>query len=292
VVVGLLALMAAMALAIELLVRAAAVYVVVLMLPLAFAAMVWPARRVWTVRLVELLASLILSKFVIVAVLSLASAAFTHGTPGTGELLVAMSLMLLSTFAPWALMRILPFTELAAGAAGILRTELPHAQARAAAGDLAAGTGEMAMDLPARLREHARAMYARNGAGADPETSTAATAVAQPRGRSSGEQPAGSEQPVAGGPSSVSGRSPQPQATVDQPGTPQPGDEQRGGRHSSTPDAPVDTREPFVLAEPWRRDHALALDSQLPPPQPPAGQPNAHHADLAATAAEHPGDAE
>ena len=64
VVVGLLALMAAMALAVELLVRAAAVYVVVLMLPLAFAALVWPARRVWAVRLVELLASLILSKFV------------------------------------------------------------------------------------------------------------------------------------------------------------------------------------------------------------------------------------
>ena len=34
----------------ELLVRAAAVYVVVLMLPLAFAAMVWPARRVWAIR--------------------------------------------------------------------------------------------------------------------------------------------------------------------------------------------------------------------------------------------------
>ena len=79
VIVGLFAVMAALALALELIIRSAAVYVVVLMLPLAFAAMVWPARRIWAVRLVELLVSLILSKFVIVAVLSLAGAAFGGG---------------------------------------------------------------------------------------------------------------------------------------------------------------------------------------------------------------------
>ncbi len=126
VIVGLFAVMAALALAIELLIRAAAVYVVVMMLPLAFAALVWPARRVWASRLIELLVSLILSKFAIVAVLSLAAAAFAGGNAGIGELLVAMSLLLLSTCAPWALMRILPFTELAAGAAGIVGADLHH----------------------------------------------------------------------------------------------------------------------------------------------------------------------
>jgi hypothetical protein len=176
VVVGLLALMAAMALAIELLVRAAAVYVVVLMLPLAFAALVWPARRVWAARLVELLASLILSKFVIVAVLSLAAEAFVHGTPGTDELLVAMSLIMLSTFAPWALMRILPFTELAAGAAGILRSESPFPAARMAGSQLAADAGQMAVDLPSRLRDQARGMYGgRGGADPVPDLATGAT---------------------------------------------------------------------------------------------------------------------
>ncbi len=55
----------------ELLIRQAAVYVIVLMLPLFFAAMVWPARRIWAIRAVELLVALILSKFAIVAVLSL-----------------------------------------------------------------------------------------------------------------------------------------------------------------------------------------------------------------------------
>jgi len=180
VVVGLLAVMAAMALSVELLVRAAAVYIVVLMLPIAFAALVWPARRVWAVRLVELLTSLILSKFVIVAVLSLAGAAFTSGTPGIGELLVAMSLILLSTFAPWALMRILPFTELAAGAAGILRNELPQVPGRQEATGRALGGAALAAELPARLRNQARTMYANGGAdspgstpGSDPTPRTA-----------------------------------------------------------------------------------------------------------------------
>ena len=61
--------------------REAAVYVIVLMLPLAFAALVWPARRVWAVRAVELLVALILSKFAIVAVLALGGAALGQQRP-------------------------------------------------------------------------------------------------------------------------------------------------------------------------------------------------------------------
>ncbi len=160
VMVGLVTVAAALMLAIELLVRAAAVYVVVLMLPLAFAAFVWPARRIWAVRLVELLISLILSKFVIVAVLSLAGSALGSGDVGVSGLLTAAALLLLSTFAPWVLLRILPFTELGAGAAGALRHELPvtpgHALslARPAAAALGSAT-EMAMALPARMQRHA-----------------------------------------------------------------------------------------------------------------------------------------
>ena len=71
--VGLLVAAAAFVLWLELLVRAAAVYVAVLFLPLALAALVWPAVSHWCRRLVETLAALILSKFVIVATLSLAA---------------------------------------------------------------------------------------------------------------------------------------------------------------------------------------------------------------------------
>jgi hypothetical protein len=153
---------AALMLLIELTIRAAAVYVVVLMLPLAFAAFVWPARRIWAVRLVELLISLILSKFVIVAVLSLAGSALATSDLGVSRLLTATALLLLSTFAPWALLRILPFTEMGAGAAGALRHELPQTPgpgrvlslAAPAAGGIASAT-EIAMALPTRLRRHA-----------------------------------------------------------------------------------------------------------------------------------------
>ncbi|HET9718929.1 MAG TPA: hypothetical protein VFP55_02510 [Solirubrobacteraceae bacterium] len=125
--IGLLTLAAALALAVEMLIREAAVYVVVLMLPLAFAALIWPARRSWAVRLGELLVALILSKFVIVAVLSLAGAAYgASGTPTATRLLTAMTLVMLSTFAPWVMLRLLPFTEVAAGAAGGIRGELPR----------------------------------------------------------------------------------------------------------------------------------------------------------------------
>ncbi len=171
--VGLLALVGAVALAVELLMRAAAVYVVVLMLPLAFAAFVWPARRVWATRTVELLVSLILSKFAIVAVLSLAAAAFSQNAGGVGQVLVAMTLLLLATFAPWALMRILPFAELAAGTAGLLHAEAVAAQERAGKnlGQVALA-GEQLAAIPARLRDHARQLAApvtELEAGGEPE---------------------------------------------------------------------------------------------------------------------------
>jgi hypothetical protein len=113
--VAVLTVLAALMLMVELLIRQAAVYVVVLMLPLAFAAMVWPARRVWATRVLELLLALILSKFVIVAVLSLAGTALGDDHVGW-QLLSAMTLIFLSCCSPWALMRLLPFTEVAAHA--------------------------------------------------------------------------------------------------------------------------------------------------------------------------------
>jgi len=108
----------------ELLVREAAVYVVVLMLPLVFAAMVWPARRVWAVRAVEVLVALILAKFAIVSVLALAAAALTHGG---GDLLVrslaGLVLVVLGAFAPWVLLRLLPLAEVASAAVGHVREQ-------------------------------------------------------------------------------------------------------------------------------------------------------------------------
>ena len=119
--VGLVTVAATMTLWVELIVRGAAVYVIVLMLPLFFAAMVWPARRVWAIRSVETLFALILSKFAIVAVLALGGAALGHSaTSGPAALLTGATLIILATFSPWALLRLLPLHEVASAAAGSL----------------------------------------------------------------------------------------------------------------------------------------------------------------------------
>ncbi len=120
---------------VELLVRAAAVYVAVLFLPLALASLAWPAIAHWCRRLVDTLVALVLGKFVIVSVLSLAAGALAAGTGsaptgtsggtagGSGgggftAVLGGAALLLLSALAPWALFRLLPFVE--SGAVGHL----------------------------------------------------------------------------------------------------------------------------------------------------------------------------
>jgi hypothetical protein len=128
VVIAVVIMLAGLVLMVELIMRAAAIYIVVLFLPLGFAAMVWPARRIWIKRMVELLVALILSKFAMVAVLSLAVSGVASLGPSPTSLttaLTAMALMVLAAFSPWALLRLLPFTEIAAGAGSML-----HQQAR------------------------------------------------------------------------------------------------------------------------------------------------------------------
>ena len=123
--IALLIAVAAFVLWLELLIRAAAVYVAVLFLPLALATLVWPAVSHWCRRLVETLAALILSKFVIVATLSLAAGAVSSGTAGTGThgagfsaVLAGGALLVMATFVPFGILRLIPAVE--AGAVGHL----------------------------------------------------------------------------------------------------------------------------------------------------------------------------
>ena len=123
--IALLIAVASFVLWLELLIRAAAVYVAVLFLPLALATLVWPAVSHWCRRLVETLAALILSKFVIVATLSLAAGAISSGTAGTGThgsgfsaVLAGGALLVMATFVPFAILRMIPAVE--AGAVGHL----------------------------------------------------------------------------------------------------------------------------------------------------------------------------
>ncbi len=237
--VGLLTIMAALALAVELLIREAAVYVVVLMLPLAFAALVWPARRVWAARMVELLVSLILSKFAIVAVLSLATGAFAAGTPGISELLVAMSLIVLSTFAPWSLMRILPFTEVGAGVAGMLHNDMAatHRQLSAHADRFAGSSLEPNSTLSTRLRTHADELAPVPGREAD---SGRASVAADPPGAAN--PPVAANPP--GGADLAGGGDPAESRPVSTPAGP--------SAAAAAAAAEQDSRPAFVLPPDWR----------------------------------------
>ncbi|HVC72010.1 MAG TPA: hypothetical protein VNC61_17270 [Acidimicrobiales bacterium] len=119
-VVGLLVAVASLVLWLELVVRAAAVSVAVLFLPLALAALVWPAVSHWCRRLAETLAALVLSKLVIAATLSLAAGALAGGlgvgtTGGDGggfaAVITAIALLAVATFSPFTLLKLIPAVE-------------------------------------------------------------------------------------------------------------------------------------------------------------------------------------
>jgi hypothetical protein len=102
-----------MVLWIELLIRAALVYVLLGFFPLMSALMIWPAAAGGIRRLVRLLVSVILSKVVIVAVVSMGVAAATDsGSSDRFEgLLVGTAMIGVACFAPMAIHRLLPLLE-------------------------------------------------------------------------------------------------------------------------------------------------------------------------------------
>lgn len=104
----------------EMIIRDAAIYICVFFLPLTFVAMVWPATGRWARRLVELLVAIILAKFVIVSILTLATAAIanTGVTESDGrtfeQMLAGSALLVLAAWSPFALLRMIPAMEIAA----------------------------------------------------------------------------------------------------------------------------------------------------------------------------------
>ena len=117
----------------ELLVRSAAVTAAVFFLPMILAGLVWPAAMSWTKRLIQILVALIVSKFVIVAVISLATAALADpGGGGFGTVMGAAALMLMAAFSPFAVMKLVPMVEggaidhLQGKGRGPIQTMRPH----------------------------------------------------------------------------------------------------------------------------------------------------------------------
>jgi hypothetical protein len=148
---GLFVSFGALLLWVELLVRAAAVYVATLFFPLALASLVWPAISQWCRRLVETVAALILSKFVIVAVLSLAVGALGTSDGSIASELAGGALLLLAGFAPFTLLRLVPMVE--SGAAHQLEGARHRVQQNASAGPRSAVAFALGHGAPAALPE-------------------------------------------------------------------------------------------------------------------------------------------
>jgi hypothetical protein len=101
----------------ELLMRDAAVYVVVLFMPLTLAAPIWPRWNGVLRRTGELLVALIGSKFVIVAIISLAATLVIEEGASVQQVLVAAALLCLACFSPFVLFRFVAFSDGAFAAA-------------------------------------------------------------------------------------------------------------------------------------------------------------------------------
>lgn len=107
---------ASLALWLELIVRAAAIAAATLFLPLVLCAMVWPAVAHWCRRLADTLVALVLSKLVMVAILSLGVGALASATGPTGGhavsgALTGTALLVLAAFAPYTLLHLVPAIE-------------------------------------------------------------------------------------------------------------------------------------------------------------------------------------
>ncbi|MGN6258335.1 MAG: hypothetical protein ACTHN3_11390 [Solirubrobacterales bacterium] len=137
----------------ELLMRDAAIYVVALFMPLALAASIWPRWSGALRRSGELLVVVIGSKFVIVSIISLAAGLVAESEGRVEHILAASALMLLACFAPFVLLKLVPFAEGAMTAAY---------GRRSAAGGAVSGI-QIASDVQI-LRNMARSNWGESGA--------------------------------------------------------------------------------------------------------------------------------
>ncbi len=159
----------------EMIIRDAAIYVCVFFLPLTFVAMIWPATSRWARRLVELLVAIILAKFVIVSILSLATAAIANTNVVNGEgqtferMIAGAALLVLAAWSPFALMRMIPMMEVAAASVASQRSSM------------SAAAGSAGIQSPAAYMRQAMDRNSRPSTSPAHPTTTSGTTYAQAR---------------------------------------------------------------------------------------------------------------
>jgi Putative Ig domain len=254
----------------ELIIRDAAIYVCVFFLPLTFVAMIWPATSRWARRLVELLVAIILAKFVIVAILSLASAAITNtsvvnGDGNTFERMIAGSaLLVLAAWSPFALLRLIPMME---GAAASVVGQRSTMSAAAGSAGIHTPASYMRQAMDRSARPSSPPAYPTAGgttyARTSEEPNQSATGQSRPYASGAGAQP--------GQPSASGGGTIQPSTRrADEP-TP----ESAPPGSAVATEAPSTTRTAAPAPPPSRTYPAppAASDAPPPPPSSPAQRP-------------------
>jgi hypothetical protein len=238
----------------ELIIRDAAIYICVFFLPLTFVAMIWPAASRWARRLVELLVAIVLAKFVVVAILGLATAAITNmsGLGGDGNtferMIAGTALLVLAAWSPFALLRLIPMMEVAAATVANQRSTI-GAAAGSAGIHSPASYMRQAMDRSSRSASYpanattggttyraAAASGAEQGSGSRSPGGSPAPAARATQASASSPSPGGAVYPSERGSEAASSGGPgQPSSAATE--TPPP-------RSAPTPPPPPPTRSP------------------------------------------------
>jgi enamine deaminase RidA (YjgF/YER057c/UK114 family) len=221
---ALIVVLGALSIWLELLLRSAAIYISVLFLPLALAAMIWPAGWKWCRRLIEFLIAIIFAKVFIVAIVNLAAAGLARG--GLGDkfegVLAGGALLLMAAFTPIALLKLIPLAEAAVVTAGHQRAALRQATAGATA--LTTSSSVVSSMIQTRFRSGA-ATAAAPAAGWAAPAAAAVGAVGAARNRATSSFAAMSSVGDVGGESA---------APAGGGGAPRPGAVNAGGSAGAT----------------------------------------------------------
>jgi hypothetical protein len=270
----------------EMIIRDAAIYICVFFLPLTFVAMVWPATSRWARRLVELLIAIILAKFVITSILTLATAAIANTGVAESDsttfeqMLAGSAILVLAAWSPFALLRMIPMMELAAASVVHQRSAVQSA------------AGSAGVHSPAAYMRQAMDRHSRGSTSGSSGGRPAAIYIASPRAQESSSaddvesrhfDSVGSADET-GGMVRASGRTPTASpgrssaASTAQPGT-QTGNPDPSlpttpgvGSGSRPPETPSPPRRRLSEPPPDRRPPPAPPPDRRPPPEPPPDQ--------------------
>lgn len=207
IIFGLLFVVGAILVWLQLLVRAALIYILIVLAPLGFATRAHPSTRQIARRTVEMGIALILSKFGVAVAFGVGATAIESSNgvvEGEGVNLAGMmagvAVMLMAAFMPWLIWKVFPLVEAATAAAGVERSPVKAAVSAASLG-VAAGIGVSKLAGGGSMGAASGGGGAGGGGGGIPSTAptTSGSAAGGPESRPGGSAaPGGSSRSSSG----------------------------------------------------------------------------------------------